>query len=92
MLQETDWIEILLTGLSLKTKQSSGYDEISTQFLKSILHLVLVPVEHFINLSFNTGIVPKKLKLAKVVPIFKNGDRDQSINYRSISILSAFLN
>ena len=49
-----------------------------------------MPLMHIINLSFNTGIVPKKLKLAKVVSIFKNGDRDQPINYRPISILSAF--
>ena len=90
MLQETDWIEELLTCLSLKTKQSSGYAEVSTQLLKSILHFVLAPLVHIINLSFNIGIVPKKLKLAKVVPIFKNGYRDQPIKYRLLSILSAF--
>ena len=90
MLHKTDWTEVLLTGLSLKTKQLSGYDEVSTQLLKSILHLVLVLLMRIINLSFNTGNVPKKLKLAKVIPIFKNGDRDQPINYRPISILSAF--
>ena len=56
MLQETYWMEILLTGLSLKTKQSSGYDEVSTQLLKLILHLVLMPLAHIISLSFNTGI------------------------------------
>ena len=33
----------------------------------------------------------KKLKSAKFVPIFKNGDRNQPINYRPIGILSAFL-
>ena len=70
ILQETDWIEVLLTGSPLKTKQSSGYDEVSTQLLKSILHLVLVHLVHIINLSFITGIVSNKLKLAKVVSIF----------------------
>ena len=90
MLQETDWIEGLLTGLSLNTKQSRGYDEVSAQLLKSILHLVLVPLVHTIKLSFNTGIAPKKLKLAKVNPTFKNGYRYQPINYRPRSILTAF--
>ena len=71
MLQETDWIEILQTSLSLKTKQSSGYDVDEVSTLKINLALsISVSSAHIINLSFNTGIVPKKLKLAKVVPTF----------------------
>ena len=43
----------------------------------------------FINLSFSTGIYPTQLKLAKVIPTFKNkGDPLLVSNYRPISLLS----
>ena len=42
---------------------------------------------HLCNLSFITGIVPKELKLAKVVPVFKSGANNEFTNYRPISVL-----
>ena len=39
------------------------------------------------NNSMDTGIVPSKLKIAKVTPIFKAGDSHDFNNYRPISIL-----
>ena len=44
-------------------------------------------MSYLINLSFETGYVPKFCKLAKVVPIFKAGDRKEISNYRPISLL-----
>ena len=40
------------------------------------------------NLSFNTGIFPSSLKLARVMSIFKKGDQQDCNNYRPISVLS----
>ena len=40
------------------------------------------------NLSISSGIYPSNLKIAKVIPIFKNGDSKSINNYRPISILS----
>lgn len=36
------------------------------------------------------GIFPDKLKIAKVVPIYKKGDQNQFLNYRPVSVLSCF--
>ena len=48
-----------------------------------------VPLKKIINMSFEMGIYPTKLKIAKVNPIFKNkGDPLQFENYRPISLLS----
>jgi len=52
----------------------------------SILHTAPY-LAKIINLSFTTGFVPNMLKIAKVCPIYKNGDRtdiiiiDQSLFY-----------
>ena len=42
------------------------------------------------NLSFTTGFVPNMLKIAKVCPIYKNGDKTDINNYRPISVLPSF--
>ena len=41
-----------------------------------------------VNLSFQTGTFPDKLKLARVTPLYKKEDPLLSENYRPISILS----
>ena len=42
------------------------------------------------NYSFAFGIFPDILKLAKVVPVFKSGNKRVVTNYRPISLLSSF--
>ena len=50
----------------------------------------MYPLCDIINLSFNTGIIPDKLKISKVIPIYKNESKDNLSNYRPISILPIF--
>ena len=40
------------------------------------------------NLSFSTGLFPKILKQAKIIPIFKKGDQQDCNSYRPITLLS----
>ena len=43
-----------------------------------------------INLSLETGFIPREFKIAKIVPVFKEGNRHDFNNYRPISLLSSF--
>ena len=47
------------------------------------------PITLIINQSILSGTFPDKLKLAKVIPIHKNGDNTKIDNYRPITILPA---
>ena len=45
---------------------------------------------NIINSSFEQGVFPSQLKIAKVVPIHKSGPKNDAANYRPISLLPAF--
>ena len=72
---------------NLKPKASYGIDGISNQLLKLIKSDILTPLTIIINQSIETGIFPDKLKIAKVIPIYKKNEKEYFENYRPISIL-----
>ena len=82
--------EVLNVVKSFKTTNSSGIDDLNGKVIKAIIHTILTPITYILNLSITTGIVPSKLKVAKVVPIHKKNDIHNIINYRPISILPFF--
>ena len=57
-------------------------------FLKSAAKVIATPLAHFFNCSFLFEIFPNCLIIAKIIFIFKSGDRSDVSNYRPISILS----
>ena len=67
-----------------------GLDKISGIDLKASLPVILPVLVDMINDSFTDGIFPDSLKLARVIPIFKSGNKSDVDNYRAISILSIF--
>ena len=74
----------------MKPKSSAGYDNISSKLLIQIGDIIACPLSIIINQSLCTGIFPKKLKRAKVIPLYKKDDEKSFGNYRPISLLSSF--
>ena len=79
--------KITETVKSLK-HSSAVWDFISASITKQCIQHYIKPLTYLINSSFESGTFPEELKLAKVIPIFKNGDIQDISNYRPISILS----
>ena len=42
------------------------------------------------NKSFLTGLFPSYQKIARIITIYKSGEKNNTINYRPISVLSSF--
>ena len=71
----------------MKNKTSSGIDGISPKLLKYCAESVVDPLTIIINRSTAAGLFPDSLKVAKVIPIYKEGDREVFSDYRPISFL-----
>ena len=83
-----DEINHIITKLSNKT--SSGIDKISQKLIKYVGDEVCPTITELINLAIKNRKYPNCLKLAKIIPIFKDKDKLDCNNYRPISLLSVF--
>ena len=88
-LEPTDDAEVSTLISSLKDS-SPGWDEISSRVCRSSVATFVKPFTHVLNLSLSQGVVPQELKIARVTPIFKAGDKQMLSNYRPISVLPYF--
>jgi len=82
--------EIVNATAQLLPKKSEDFNGLSMYFIKKFINVLSLPLLHIITKSFETGTIPNQLKIAKVVPIFKGGDRLSPDNYRPISLLPNF--
>ena len=86
-LSPTDPDEVEKILMQSKPKRSSGKDGINTDFLIKTKQSLKYPISKLINLTLESGHVPKLMKIAKVIPIYKNKSPQQYTNYRPISLL-----
>lgn len=73
---------------NLKGKKAAGYDEIAPWLVKTCQDTLIKPLLSIVNRSFQEGVFPSDLKIAKVIPIYKKGEKTQTGNYRPISLLN----
>ena len=73
---------------SLRTKNSADVDGISVKLFKRLSSALINPLTLIINQPLVTGIFPAKLRIAKVLPLFKKEDHTVMDIYRLISYLT----
>ena len=84
----TEEIEYTIIN-NLKPKDSCGQDGLSSSLLIQLKHILTKPLTIIINQSLRSGIFPDKLKIAKVIPLYKKDNPSVLGNYRPISLLPA---
>ncbi|CAB3993600.1 Hypothetical predicted protein, partial [Paramuricea clavata] len=72
----------------LNSRKSPGLDGISVKLLKDTSDVIAQPLANIFNLSLQTAIFPDEWKIAKVSPVFKEGNKTDCGNYRPISVIS----
>lgn len=65
---------------------SSGPDDIDLCLINPYLNLLASHLASIFNTSFENGIVPSALNIAKIIPRHKQGNRAEASNYRPTSI------
>ena len=66
--------------------KSSGFDDISARLCKDAFLVLSTQLTYMFNCSLRDGIFPDAWKAAKVIPIYKSGDREYVGNYRPVSL------
>ena len=80
LLPQKSYLQSLYESFS----HSEGSDH---QIVFRLIQYYVKPLTRLINSSFENGLFPDELKIAKVIP---TGDKKDTVNYRPISILTSF--
>ena len=80
-------VKRIITNLS---NGAPGKDGVTAKTLKIVSDVVVTPIPHLANLSFQQGVFPQDLKIAFICPIYTAKDPMIFSNYRPISLLSLF--
>ena len=74
----------------LNINKSSGVDEIPARMIKENFEFFAPILTSLFNEMVEKGTYLDEEKIAKVIPVFKKGDRLNAANYRPVSILNTF--
>lgn len=73
---------------ALPNNNAASFDKIPNKFLKKLNRNIAVPLSRIFNIAYYTGSFPDTWKYAKVIPVYKKGDKSSPANYRPISLNS----
>ena len=82
--------DILKIVSKFNVNKSDGHDNTGNFIIKNVRSEIVKPLTSIFNLSLSRGIVPDKLKIAKVIQIYKKSNVDVFSNYHPVSLLPCF--
>ena len=80
--------EIINLVNNTKSRKSKDHDDIDMCLVKKIIPYQVIPLEHMFNISLQTGVFPDGMNIARVIPLFKNGNINDFTNDRPIYIVT----
>lgn len=89
-LSAVDELEVKTIVRNCNIKFSTDCDDIDMALVKRVIDSISKPFTYICNLSLQTGSFPQNMKTAKVIPLFKQGNKHLYTNYRPVSLLSQF--
>lgn len=82
--------EVVTVIKNLNNSSSCDIDDIQIRPVKHVVEIIAPILAHIFNICLASAIFPQKMQLAKVVVLYKKGDRNVLGSYRLISILPVF--
>ena len=82
--------KILRIIRSLDSNKAHGCDDISVAMIKICDKCLVEPLSVIFKECLETGVYPSRWKRANIIPVHKNGNRQNKKNYRPISLLPIF--
>ena len=82
--------EIAYVVNELISKKSTHHIGLNMEIIKHAIPNIAKPLCYISNKSFLDGRFPDKMRIAKIIPIYKSGVRNLISNYRPISLVPHF--
>ena len=73
---------------AMKDNKTPGVNGIPPKLLMETVEQISIPLERVFNLSLKDGVGYFEWKEANIIPLFKQGSRNKSENYRPVSLTS----
>nr|CAI5865990.1 unnamed protein product [Callosobruchus analis] len=86
-LKETTFNEVRSIIDGLKNTTSKDPYDMNVKIIKHIKNIIIIPFTKLINQCLKATLFPKVFKVAKVIPLHKNGSQYDTSNYRPIALL-----
>ncbi len=82
--------EIIDIVAKCTNKTSTDCDDTDMTAVKRVIEGISKALTYICNLSFQTGTFPNKMKIAKIISLYKSGNKHQFTYYRPVSLLPQF--